>query len=645
MRRVRAPIWLVLVLAFAGLVVITAAIVGARLYSAAFRSTVDLVSEIGDTRLSATTDALRTELRPAEESSRFLADYILSGRVSIQDDRRIEDLLLGSLAASPQVIAVAFIRSDLYAVAAARNSGGERFSVSAGSVLDNALFRLAYRSGAAMHEPDWGEPIYAPGLKISGLPLLAPLRRDGEVIGVIATLISVPEFARHVLTRTGANGDAFVLLDDGSVLVHPMLAQGDFPGTVDNPLPKARELADPILNGFQIGGGDDVRLHRGQKLDFSMQQAEVNGVQRLYLFRKVDLMGSRPWTAVLSVTADALESQFENLRMALWVSLGVASLAVIGAIFLSRSISRPIHNFADAARRLSALDFETTQPMRRSWLLEFDMAAEAYNGMRAGLSWLSTYVPHTLVPALMQADSTEAFTSKEREITVFFTDIVGFTEISQRLRAPALARFLNRHFGIIGGVIGAEGGTIDKYIGDSVMAFWGAPAAQADHAERAARCALEIARLLGTDNARRSRKGLNPVRLRIGIHSGLALAGNIGARGRINYTLVGDTVNIAQRLEQFGKQIDDGKSDAVIVISDAVSDRLPVEIPQMPLGMHEVVSHAAPIALFQLAPAETGAETGTATGSSAEAPPTVEVPVAEVPMGEAPMAEATLPQG
>jgi class 3 adenylate cyclase/cell division protein FtsB len=605
MRRVRAPIWLVLALAFAGLVLVTTAVIGGRLYAAAFRSTVDLIAETGNTRLNATTDALRTELRPAEDSSQFLADYILSGRVSIEDDRRIEDLLLGSLAASPQVIAVAFIRSDLYAVAAARNSGGEPFSVSAGSVLDNPLFRLAYRSGAAMHQPDWGEPIYAPGLKISGLPLLAPLRRDGQVIGVIATLISVPELARHVLARAGNDADAFVLLDDGSLLVHPALAAGGFPGTVDKPLPKGSEVADPILHGFKLGSGDDFSLHRGQKLKFAMQRADVDGVRRLYLFRKVNLVGSRPWTAVLSVAAADLDSQYENLRMALWVSLAVAFLAVIGAIFLGRSISRPIHNFAEASRRLTALDFENTLPMRGSWLLEFDMAAEAYNGMRAGLSWLSTYVPRTLVPVLMHVDSVAAFTSKEREITVLFTDIIGFTAISRRLRAPALARFLNRHFGILGGAIDAQGGTIDKYIGDSVMAFWGAPAAQADHAERAARAALEMARLLQSDNDRRRRKGLNPVRLRIGIHSGLALAGNIGAPGRINYTLVGDTVNIAQRLEQFGKQIDDGETDAIIVISTAVSDRLPVEIPQTPLGMHEVVERAEPMALFQLTVSET----------------------------------------
>jgi class 3 adenylate cyclase len=278
----------------------------------------------------------------------------------------------------------------------------------------------------------------------------------------------------------------------------------------------------------------------------------------------------------------------------------VAAVAAFAAILLGRSISRPIHDFASAARRLASLEIEQTQPMRGSWLREFDMAAEAYNGMRSGLTWLSTYVPRSLVPVLMQPGSEKSFVPKEREVTVLFTDIVGFTAIGHRLSAPALARFINRHFAMLGAAIEAEGGTIDKYIGDSVMAFWNAPTQQADHGERAVGAALEIARRMRSDNERRRHKGFNPVRMRIGIHSGFALAGNIGAPGRINYTLVGDTVNVAQRLEQFGKEIDDGEADVIITISQAVADRLPVEIETISLGTHQVMERAEPMGLYRI---------------------------------------------
>jgi class 3 adenylate cyclase len=600
-RRVRVPIWLVLALAFSSLVLVTTAIIASRLYTAAFRSTGELVAEMGDARLTSLEEALKAELRPAQDSSNFIGQYILSGRVAVTDDRRIEDLLLGSLAASPQVIGVALIRPDLYAVAAARTSGGQPFATSAGSVLTDPLFRLAFRTGSSMPGTDWGDPIYAPGLQVSGLPLLAPLRRDGQIIAVVATLISVPELTTHVLQRVGDGSfGAFVLLDDNSVLVHAALAAGRFAPTVDKPLPKADELSDPILSAFRPMAGDDRALHPHVKLKFSLQQAVINDVRRLYLFRKIDVVGSRPWTAALVFNANDLEGEFQSLRVALWVSIAVAGFAAVCAILLGRSISRPIHDFAAAARRLAALEFDNTPAMRGSWLQEFDMAAEAYNGMRSGLTWLSTYVPRSLVPVLMQPGSEKSFVPKEREVTVLFTDIVGFTAIGQRLSAPALARFINRHFAMLGMAIEAEGGTIDKYIGDSVMAFWSAPTAQADHAERAVRAALAIARRMRADNERRRHKGFNPVRMRIGIHSGFALAGNIGAPGRINYTLVGDTVNIAQRLEQFGKEIDDGMTDVIITVSQSVADRLPVEIETIPLGTHQVIERGEPIGVYRI---------------------------------------------
>jgi adenylate cyclase len=183
---------------------------------------------------------------------------------------------------------------------------------------------------------------------------------------------------------------------------------------------------------------------------------------------------------------------------------------------------------------------------------------------------------------------------------VLFTDIVGFTEIAGRLPAPQLAEFLNRHFGLLAGCIDAEQGTVDKYIGDSVMAFWGAPAIQTDHAVRACRAAKAIAATLREDNERRSAKGLRPVRLRIGIHTGPAVVGNVGAPGRINYTLIGDTVNTAQRLEQLGKEIDTGADDVVVLISSETAACLDDTFSLQPLGEQELRGRSESLTVFRL---------------------------------------------
>src|SRR5204863_7956215 len=125
--------------------------------------------------------------------------------------------------------------------------------------------------------------------------------------------------------------------------------------------------------------------------------------------------------------------------------------------------------------------------------------------------------------------------------------------------------------------------TVDKYIGDSVMAFWGAPAMQTDHAVRACRAAKAIAAILREDNERRAAKDLKPVRLRIGIHTGPAVVGNVGAPGRINYTLIGDTVNTAQRLEQLGKEVASDR-DVIVLASAATAAKLPADIAREALG-------------------------------------------------------------
>ena len=192
--------------------------------------------------------------------------------------------------------------------------------------------------------------------------------------------------------------------------------------------------------------------------------------------------------------------------------------------------------------------------------------------------------------------------SESREITVLFTDIVGFTGIGERLTAPALAEFLNRHFSMLAECIEAEGGTIDKYIGDSVMAFWGAPDTQPDHAARACRAALAIARRLHDDNQRRTAEGKRPVRLRIGIHTGPVVVGNIGAPGRINYTAIGDTVNISQRLEQLGKQVDDGTGDCVILIGADTARLLSAADGQpTPLGAFALRGRGTETEVYRLA--------------------------------------------
>jgi adenylate cyclase len=152
-----------------------------------------------------------------------------------------------------------------------------------------------------------------------------------------------------------------------------------------------------------------------------------------------------------------------------------------------------------------------------------------------------------------------------------FTDIVGFTPICEKMTAQEIAAFINHHLTLISTCVEHEGGTIDKFIGDAVMAFWGAPARMENPAAAACRAAIAIQGALAADNKQRVAAGLAPVRVRIGIHVGPVVVGDIGAPNRINYTIVGDAVNATQRLESLGKAINPDAEAIVLVSGDVVA--------------------------------------------------------------------------
>ena len=147
--------------------------------------------------------------------------------------------------------------------------------------------------------------------------------------------------------------------------------------------------------------------------------------------------------------------------------------------------------------------------------------------------------------------------------------------------------------------IGAEGGNIDKYAGDSVMAFWGAPAERPDHAAACLRAARRIASLIREDNRKRVAQGEEPIHIRIGIATGTAIVGNIGAPDRVNYTIVGDTVNVANRLEQLGKQVAPEADVCVLIVAEtAISAGNPENISDV--GLFELRGRTGAVQVFRL---------------------------------------------
>ena len=180
------------------------------------------------------------------------------------------------------------------------------------------------------------------------------------------------------------------------------------------------------------------------------------------------------------------------------------------------------------------------------------------------------------------------------------TDLVGFTTFAEDLPASEVADLLNEHFTLVGECVEREDGTLDKFIGDSMMAFWGAPIGQPDQADRACRAATGIARAMRDQNARRSQAARPPLQIRVGIHTGQVVVGNIGARSRVNYTIIGDAVNTTQRLEELARTLADLDQDCYTLVSVETAKRVKGEFPLKYVGRHALRGRHEPLAVYRL---------------------------------------------
>ncbi len=162
----------------------------------------------------------------------------------------------------------------------------------------------------------------------------------------------------------------------------------------------------------------------------------------------------------------------------------------------------------------------------------------------------SQYVPPELVEQFSRNPSSISLEGEAREVTVLFCDVYNFTTISEELDPKALAQWLNRYFSLISQIVVKHGGTLDKYIGDSVMAFWGAPVSSKTHASDALAAALDMQSDIAELSGKYKKEGLPAISIGIGISTGVGNVGNLGSQYRMAYTVVGDTVNMAQRLER-----------------------------------------------------------------------------------------------
>lgn len=273
----------------------------------------------------------------------------------------------------------------------------------------------------------------------------------------------------------------------------------------------------------------------------------------------------------LDISATHILAKERRYQLVLWGACASLTLLLMPlAYWMAQRIRRPLSRLESDMMKVRQFNLESTPPIR-SRVIEINRMAEQLESMRSGLRSFQKYVPAELVRRLIARGVDAELGGAQQPLTVFMSDIEGFTSLSEVIAPDALVHHLSEYLTVVTDCLLRTGATVDQYIGDAVLAFWNAPEPFDDHARRACEAALSAQAAIEGLNRRWREQGL-PVAFhtRMGLNTGLAIVGNIGSENRMGYTAIGDQINLTSRLESANKHY--GTS---ILLSEQTRNALP----------------------------------------------------------------------
>jgi adenylate cyclase len=401
------------------------------------------------------------------------------------------------------------------------------------------------------------------------------------VIGIDILLDTIAGFLSE--QKVTADSQALILDASGKPIIHSdlksmrLLAQGKaMPDESGGRLLAAIErakLPDDQARFLSIAG--------------DMHMAMATALDSIPLFAGHRLVVSAPLS---ELTAEAERGLLHGLLVSALVVASGICVALLFAAWTTRSLAA----LTRRVDRLQRLEFDTPGEVR-SHVREISALAAAMAAASAAIRTFALYVPKELVNRIVQAGQVAGRSAKREEVTALFTDIYDFTTISEKNPPEEVVAMLSGYFDIFSDLVPEHNGSIIQFLGDSVFAMWNVPVADPDHAAKACGCALAIERALDGFNRVQRERGLPEFRTRFGIHTGPAVVGNVGGRERLQYTAMGDTINIASRLEGLNKSY-----GTTIIVSGAVRRRCGQRFDFRPLGSGKLKGRFDEVELFEL---------------------------------------------
>lgn len=373
----------------------------------------------------------------------------------------------------------------------------------------------------------WSDVYLYDPLKEKGITVSKEIKNSkGEMIAVIGVDISLELFS-HFLGQVvvGKTGKAYILNSSGEIII---------------PTEKGSPIAEVAYKAYQKAG----------EADFIFENQNVSFLGSAHIFPATT---KYQWIILLTAPmSDFFGDSIKTQHLVLLISLVILLIAIMIVVYFAGRISKPIVYLANETDKIHSLNFEN--PVRiKSKIYEIKLLDSSIAALRTAVRSFSRYIPKDVVKELMDKQGEITIGGEKKKVAIFFSDIEGFTSIAESFPPEEIMPQLAEYFDLLSKIIIKRKGTIDKYIGDSIMAIWGAPKEMPGPEVEACHAALECRDAIVVLNDKRQREGKPLFKTRFGIASGDVIVGNIGTLERLNYTVMGDSVNIASRLQSENK--------------------------------------------------------------------------------------------
>lgn len=420
-----------------------------------------------------------------------------------------------------------------------------------------------------------------------GLTVSKPIyKNNGEIFGILGADISFVGLSNFLKKQAiGKSGRVFIFDQNEQII-----------------LPNLSDVTNKMITQAVVFTAVDY-FKKYQQYNFSFKLK--NRRYLAYVSEASDLF-NKPWHILTVVPfvdffGDLIKTQIEVS----FITLLFLAFSILIIIYFSKRISKPIVTLAKEIDKITNLNLSSEKRIR-SYIVEIRIMDTSVAALRTAMRSFSRYVPKEIVRQLLVQGHEISLHMEKKKLTVFFCDIQDFTSLTETYSLSTLMPQLNQYFDGLSKIILQNFGTIDKYIGDSIMAIWGAPLSNPQHAISACNAALRCQAYLKEFN-RKCREQGNPEFLtRFGISSGKVVVGNIGTLERMNYTVIGDAVNIAARL-----QVTDKIYHVSMIISEEVYKQTKGQFLVRPLDVVTVRGKKKKIKIYELvALSDTDSEIG-----------------------------------